>query len=129
MTLASPDDFARAFANAWSSRDARAMAALFVKDADFLTLTGVWAEGEKAITATLAGEMAGAFARAKLVTGRGKIRTLAPGVAQIMQRYVLSGIVHADGTDAGRVGAVLSAVLLSGPGGWQVAVAQFTAEA
>jgi hypothetical protein len=46
-----------------------------------------------------------------------------------MQRYVLSGIVNADGSDAGRVGAILSAVLVEGSEGWQVAAAQFTAEA
>lgn len=128
MSLAAPEDFARAFASAWSRRDAGLMADLFAEDADFLTLTGHWAEGRKAISETLAGELAGAFARAKLVTGRTKTRTLAPGVAQVMQRYVLSGIIHADGTDAGRVGAILSAVLVAGPQGWNVAAAQFTAE-
>ncbi len=128
MSIAAPDAFPRAFTNAWSMRDARAMAALFAEDADFLTLTGQWAEGRKAIAETVAGEMAGAFARAKLVTGRTKMRDLAPGVAQVMQRFVLSGILHADGSDAGRVGAVLSAVLVERPGGWTVAAAQFTAE-
>ncbi|MDW4550423.1 SgcJ/EcaC family oxidoreductase [Defluviimonas sp. D31] len=128
MTLPAPEAFPRSFANAWSARDAKAIAALFAEDADFLTLTGHWAEGRKAVEETLAGEMAGAFARAKLVTGRTKIRAVAPGAAQVMQRYVLSGIVNADGSDAGRVGAILSAVLVDGPQGWSVAAAQFTAE-
>ncbi len=128
MTLPSPDAFPRAFANAWSARDVKAIAELFAEDADFLTLTGHWAEGRKAIAETLAGEMAGAFSRAKLVTGRTKQRQIAPGAAQVMQRYVLSGILNADGSDAGRVGAILSAVLVDGPQGWAVAAAQFTAE-
>ncbi|OYX42907.1 MAG: DUF4440 domain-containing protein [Rhodobacterales bacterium 32-67-9] len=129
MSLAAPDDFPRAFANGWAAHDAKALAALFAEDADFLTLTGHWAEGRKAIAATLTGELAGAFARAKLVTGRTKTRALSADVAQVMQRYVLSGIVHPDGSDAGRVGAILSAVLVAAPQGWQVAAAQFTAEA
>lgn len=129
MTLPDPARFPRAFADAWSARDARAMAALFAAEADFLTLTGHWAEGRKQIAETVAGEMAGAFARARLVTGRTKSRTLAPGVAHLMQRYVLSGILNPDGSDAGRVGAILSATLVEGPEGWQVAAAQFTAEA
>ncbi|MDI3336283.1 SgcJ/EcaC family oxidoreductase [Defluviimonas aestuarii] len=128
MTLPAPDAFPRAFANAWAGHDVKAIAALFAEDADFLTLTGHWAEGRKAIAETLAGELAGAFARAKLVTGRTKQRTLAPGAAQVMQRFVLSGILHPDGSDAGRVGAILSAVLVEGPQGWTVAAAQFTAE-
>ena len=127
MSLASPDDFARAFANAWSTRDARAIAALFAEDADFLTLTGAWAEGRDAIAETLSGELLGAFARARLVTGRGKRRSLAAGAAQVMQRYVLSGIVGADGRDAGRIGAILFATLIECDGGWQVVAAQFAA--
>lgn len=126
--IPAPDDFPRAFANAWSARDIRGLAALFAEDADFLTLTGAWAEGRKAIAETLAGELGGAFARAKLVTGRCKLRAVGSGAAVVMQRFVLSGIVHADGSDAGRVGAVLSAVMQAGPGGWQVVSAQFTAE-
>jgi uncharacterized protein (TIGR02246 family) len=128
VTLPGPDAFPRAFANAWSAHDVKTIAGYFAEDADFLTLTGVWAEGRKAITEVLAGEMAGAFARAKLVTGRTKLRPLAPGAVQVMQRFVLSGILHPDGSDAGRVGAILSAVLVEGPQGWTVAAAQFTAE-
>lgn len=128
MTLPDPARFPRAFADAWAARDARAMAALFAQDADFLTLTGHWAEGQKRIAETLAQEMAGAFARAKLVTGRTKVRTIAPGVTHVMQRYVLSGILNPDGSDAGRVGAILAATMVAGPDGWHVAAAQFTVE-
>ncbi len=129
MTVAAPDHLPRAFAAAWSARDARQIADLFAEDADLLSLTGHWAEGQKAIAETFAGELAGAFLRAKLVTGRVKHRALAPGVAQVMQRFVLSGILNSDGSDAGRVGAILSAVLVEGPQGWAIAAAQFTAEA
>lgn len=129
MSLTDPAEFPRAFTSAWSRHDARALAQFFLEDADFLTLTGHWAEGRKSIAATLAGELAGAFARAKLVTGRTKIRAVTPEVAHVMQRYVLSGILNPDGSDAGRVGAVLSAVVVRGPEGWQAAAAQFTAEA
>lgn len=129
MTLAAPDHLPRSFAAAWSARDADRIAALFAEDADLLSLTGHWAEGRKAIAETFASELAGAFQRARLVTGRAKQRLLAPGVAQVMQRFVLSGVLNPDGSDAGRVGAVLSAVLVERPGGWTVAAAQFTAEA
>ena len=129
MSVPAPDALPRAFAAAWAARDADAIAALFAADADLLSLTGHWAEGRKAIAETFAGELAGAFLRAKLVTGRVKQRALAPGVAQVMQRFVLSGILNPDGSDAGRVGAILSAVLVEGPQGWTIAAAQFTAEA
>ena len=99
------------------------MADLFAPDGDFLTLTGDWAEGREAIAQSLKGEFAGAFARAKLVTGRVKLRALGPHVMVVMQRFVLSGLRHADGSDAGRVGAVLSATLVVAGDGWQVASA------
>ncbi len=129
MSVAAPDDLPRSFAAAWSARDAGMIASLFAEDADLLSLTGHWAEGRKAIAETFAGELAGAFLRAKLVTGRVKTRQLAPGVVQVMQRFVLSGILNPDGSDAGRVGAILAAVLVTGTEGWLIAAAQFTAEA
>jgi uncharacterized protein (TIGR02246 family) len=128
MTLPNPESLTRAFSDAFSAHDLDAIAALFAEDADFLTLTGAWAEGRAEITKTLRSEMAGAFARVKLVTGRTKIRQVFPGVAQVMQRFVLSGILHPDGSDAGRVGAVLSALLARQDGNWHVVSAAFTAE-
>ena len=46
-----------------------------------------------------------------------------------IRQFVQSGIMNPDGSDAGRVGAILSAVLVEGPQGWAIAAAQFTAEA
>jgi hypothetical protein len=45
----------------------------------------------------------------------------------LTQRFVLSGIRDAEGQDAGRTGAVLSAVLLARAEGWQAATLQFVA--
>lgn len=128
MSLGDPAEFARAFSNAFADRDPAAIAALFAEDADFLSLTGAWAEGRAAVGDVLGAEMDGMLARARLVSGRTKMRAVAPGVAQVMQRFVLSGLVHPDGSDAGRIGAVLSALLRETAAGWEVIAAQFTAE-
>lgn len=128
MSLATPDDLPRAFAAAWGARDVRTLAELFAQDADLLTLTGAWAEGRKAIAEVLAGELAGAFSRAKLVTGRVKMRRLGPEGAILMQRFVLSGIRNEDGSDAGRIGTVLCAALMPAEDGWQIVNATFTVE-
>ncbi|MBC7138187.1 MAG: SgcJ/EcaC family oxidoreductase [Defluviimonas sp.] len=128
MGFEAPDQFSRAFSLAWGSRDVAGLAAMFAEDADLLTLTGAWAEGRQAIADVLAGELAGAFARARLVTGRTKLRRVGAEGAVLMQRFVLSGIRHADGSDAGRVGAVLSAVMAPREAGWQVVSASFTVE-
>ena len=76
-----PDDFSRSFAQAWGNRDAATLVSMLAEDADMLTLTGAWVEGHKEIKATIEGEMNGAFARSRLVTGRGKLRPLGAGAA------------------------------------------------
>lgn len=124
----SAEGYARAFAQAWLAQDTAALGRLFAPDADFLSLTGAWAEGRAEIERTLRAELKGAFARAKLVTGRAKVRPIAPGAAVVHQRFVLSGVLNADGSDAGRIGAILMAVLVWEAGVWSAVSAQFTAE-
>lgn len=128
MVSDTAETYARSFAQAWLAQDAAGLAALFAEDADFLSLTGAWAEGRQAIERVLKGEWKGAFAKARLVTGRGKLRPLGPAVAVVHQRFVLSGIRHEDGSDAGRIATILIAVLARQSSGWAAVSAQFTAE-
>lgn len=128
MSLERPDELPRAFARDWGAHDARALAELFAKDADFLSLTGGAAEGRTEIAELLAGELAGAFSRARLVTGKTKLRPVGPEACVLLQRFVLTGIIHPDGTDAGRIGAILAATLGLGAEGWEIVSAQFVVE-
>jgi len=122
-----PEDFARQFAILWSRRDVQGLAAMMTGDADMLTLTGVWAEGQKAIFAALESEFSGIFSRARLVTGRAKARRINADTAVLHQRFVLSGLVDAEGNDMGRIGALLVATLTTSPQGWQAVALQFCA--
>lgn len=128
MASENAEGFARSFAQAWLAQDATALAAHFAEDGDFLSLTGAWAEGRPAVERVLKAELKGAFARARLVTGRAKLRALGPGLAVVHQRFVLSGVRNEDGSDAGRIGTVLIAVLAEQPTGWVAVSAQFAAE-
>ncbi|MFC2968650.1 YybH family protein [Acidimangrovimonas pyrenivorans] len=128
MPVDAPEGFARAFSSAWLARDVAELVGLFAEDADFLTLTGDWAEGRQAIARTVTGELKGAFARARLVTGRAKLRPLGPEAAVVHQRFVLSGVLNPDGSDAGRIATILMAVLQRTPAGWQAVSAQFNVE-
>jgi uncharacterized protein (TIGR02246 family) len=125
--LIKPDDFSKAFVAHWSARDARGIAFLCAEDAEALTLTGLWCEGRTRIAEVLGAELAGAFSQSRLVTGKGRLRPLGPGAAVLSQRFVLSGIVDAEGRDAGRVAAMLSAVILARADGWQAATLHFVA--
>lgn len=126
--LAAPEDLPRAFAHAWGARDAVTLSEFFTSDAEFLSLTGGIAEGRDEIADLLAGELAGAFSRARLVTGKTRLRPIVPEVAFVSQRFVLSGIINADGSDAGRIGAILCATMAHRPEGWQIVAAQFVVE-
>jgi uncharacterized protein (TIGR02246 family) len=125
-TLAGPDAFAATFASAWTARDAAALARLAAEDADMLTLSGLWCEGRAAIESALAAEFAGTFAKARLVTGRTRLRPLGPGAAVLAQRFVLSGLVDAQDRNLGHLGAVLTAVLVARADGWQAMSLQFS---
>ena len=128
MAADSAEGFARSFAQGWLAQDIATLGQLFAEDADFLSLTGDWAEGRVAIERTLTAEFKGAFARARLVTGRAKLRVLGPGAAVVHQRFVLSGVLNADGSDGGRIATVLMAVVTRQGPGWVAVSAQFTAE-
>ncbi len=121
------EEFPRAFASNWGARDAAGLAALLAEDAVVLSLTGGWAEGRRAIEALFAGELAGAFSQSRLVTGKISLRPLGPGAAVLHQRFVLSGMVDETGRDAGRVGAMLIAVVVAKPLGWHAISLQFSA--
>lgn len=127
--LGAPEDLPRAFAHVWGARDARALADMFTPDAEFLSLTGGIAEGREEIAELLAGEFSGAFSRARLVTGKTRVRPVGSEVVVLSQRFVLSGIINADGSDAGRIGALLCATMAHYENGWQVVAAQFVVEA
>jgi Domain of unknown function (DUF4440) len=121
--LIRPDEFTRAFVVLWGQRDAAGLASLCSEDAEMLSITGLWCEGRPRIAA----ELSGAFAQSRLVTGKGRMRPMGPGAALLSQRFVLSGLVDAEGRDAGRVAAMLSAVLLARSDGWQAAMLHFSA--
>jgi uncharacterized protein (TIGR02246 family) len=118
VNLSAPEDFVPRMGAAYAARDAAAIARLCAEDAGGLTLTGGWAEGRAELERLWAAEFAGALAQSRLVTGKGRLQRLAGGVALVQQRFVLSGITDAEGRDAGRLGAMLSAVLTQRDDGW-----------
>lgn len=121
-----PQDFPRAFAAGFGAQDAERLSHYLAEDARVLTLTGAWAEGRVAAKAVLAGEFAGIFARARLVTGKTQVQALSASVCLVYQRFVVSGALGPDGADLPRFAALLSVVLTAGPSGWDVAGLTFS---
>lgn len=121
-----PEDFSRAFAYGFGDRDAAALADLMAEDGTMQTLTGIWAEGREAARAAFQAEAEGIFARARLVTGKGTVLPLAPDVALLRQRFVVTGASHETGEEMPRFGAMLVAVLQSDGLNWRAVSLTFT---
>ncbi len=121
-----PERFAKLFASAFGRQDAAGMAYLLAEDADVLTLTGAVLSGANAAEAVFAGEFAGIFAAARLVTGKVKLRDLGPGVAIVSQRFVVTGARDEVGQDMPRFAALLTAVVTADTG-WRAVSLTFSA--
>ena len=121
------EDFAKRFAAAFGRQDAAELAQFLAEDADVLTLTGAVVETAAEAEAAFAGEFAGIFAVARLVSGKHRLRVLGPGGAVVTQRFVVSGARDDQGAEMPRFGAVLTAVLTARSTGWQAVSLTFSA--
>ncbi len=123
--MSDPADFPRAFAVAFGTQDAEGMAALFAEDGGFHALTGHWSEGRSQIAEGMRQEFAGLSRMARLVSGKLALRPMGPGAAILHQRFVVTGLRDATGTELPRVGALLTAVLAAKGEGWVALTATF----
>lgn len=87
----SPEAIPRLFAEAWSRRDADSIAALFVEDAEFVNVTGLWWHDREAIRRAHAYGLARIFSRSTLRLGVVRVRYLTADIAVIHARMTLSG--------------------------------------
>ncbi|MCK0167889.1 SgcJ/EcaC family oxidoreductase [Jannaschia sp. S6380] len=120
-----PEDFVPAFVAAWMARDGTALADLFVADADFVNVVGIWWEDGDAIAKAHSYALESFFARSRLVSGRVKIRVMGD-VALIHARMRLSGQLAPDGTEAQARTTILSFVLHRDAECWHAVAAQNT---
>ncbi len=107
-------EFARRFATGFGAQDVDGLVALLSPESSVLTLSGLWAEGHSAARTAFAAEAAGLCARARLVTGKGRVQPLGPNTALLRQRFVVTGAVDAAGAELPRFGAMLVVVLVDG---------------
>jgi uncharacterized protein (TIGR02246 family) len=108
--LLEPTDLLAAFAKAWSKRDADAIADLFVEDADFVNVVGLWWRSRRAIRRAHAYGFEHAFGRSKLTIERVRERRITDDVALVVGEWRLRGQVGPDGTETGPRRGVISAV-------------------
>ena len=126
MTVAAPEDFPKAFTQAWMARDGDALGALFVDDADFVNVVGIWWENRPAIAKAHSYALRSFFSASRLAPGRVKTRLLGPDVAVVHCRFRLMGQKTPTGEEAEPRSTILVFVLQRDADGWRAVTAQNT---
>ncbi|HEY4536764.1 MAG TPA: SgcJ/EcaC family oxidoreductase [Enteractinococcus sp.] len=97
MNWQSPKSIVSAFQHAWNAHDAEALAELFVEDADFVNVTGLWWTTRERIRQAHAFGFAEIFGESTLTVGRTEIRMLGDDHALVHARMTISGQRTPDG--------------------------------
>ena len=126
MTVATPEEFPSAFAEAWHSRDGHRIGALFAEDADFVNVTGLWWRDRDAISRAHDYALKSFFADSTLKPGVIRTRMLGPDHASVQCRFTLIGQTAPYGSTAGPRQTILSFTLQRTSEGWQAVAAQNT---
>jgi len=126
MAVVTPDAFPHAFTSAWMARDAQALANLFVADADFVNVVGIWWEERSAIERAHGYALGSFFSQTRLSPGRIKTRMMGEDAAVVHCRFHLSGQTAPDGSAADPRSTIIVFVLTKTEQGWQAVAAQNT---
>ncbi len=121
-----PEEIPAQFAAAWMNRDAEALAALFVEDADFVNVVGLWWHNRADIQRAHAYGLRVIFDQSTLRAGGIRTRSLGEGYAVVHCRWHLTGQRDPAGELLGERTAVMVFVAEQTPLGWQVVTAQNT---
>lgn len=93
----SPEGVAQGFAAAWNAADADALAALFVEDADFVNVVGLWWNNRERIRAAHDYGFRRIFADSQMHLDKVRVRELGEGLAVVHALWTLTGQSPAPG--------------------------------
>lgn len=110
---------AEAFAAAWNDYDAEALAGLFVEDAEFVNVVGLWWHDREHIRQTHAYGFRKIFRNSHMKLGRTAVRDLGADVAVVHAAWTLTGQESHENREAGKRRGVISfTVQRQAGGGW-----------
>lgn len=124
--LPRPELIGRAFAEAWADRDARAIADLFVEDADFVNVVGLWWRRRDRIEQAHAYGFERIFGASTMTVQDARTRLLGTDVAVVHVPWRITGQVDPHGCPAGDRDGIFVFVLHRQSTGWQAVAAQNT---
>lgn len=111
MNQHSPKSIITGFAQAWNAHDAAALARLFVDDANFINVTGLWWSNKTQIRNAHAFGFQHIFGASTMTVGRTEIRMLGNDHAVIHARVTVTGQNTPDGQTAGDRRTIFSFVV------------------
>lgn len=128
MPDAPPDSLAHAFAAAWTAGDARALAALFEPDAEFVNVVGLWWHSRDEIERAHAYGLARLFPGSTLRVTATRTKPLSDGVAVVHARMRLTGQAPVAGVAAPGVRTTVFSFVVrrDASGAWRCASAHNT---
>lgn len=122
-----PLDVAKGFVQAWNAYDAEALAELFVEDADFVNVVGLWWHDREHIRQAHAYGFRKIFRNSHMKLGRTSVRELGPDAAVVHAAWSLTGQESHENREAGKRHGVFSfTVQRQIDGGWLAVAAQNT---
>ncbi len=121
-----PADIPVAFTHAWMARDAKSLAELFSKDAEFVNVVGLWWHDRAAIEAAHDYGLSTFFSNSTLRPGVIRTKRLGKDVAVVQCRFTLTGQTHPNGDVGGTRRTILTFVTHRHGDSWPIVVAQNT---
>lgn len=122
----SPRGVAEGFATAWNNADADALAHLFVEDADFVNVVGLWWTRREQIRYSHGYGFTHMFGGSHMEYTRMRVRELGPDAGMVVASWVVEGQVGPDGEPVGTRQGIFTFVTERVEGGWRAVSAQNT---
>jgi len=110
--LTEPTDLITQFVRAWDTKDAAAIGELFVEDADFVNVVGLWWTGRRSIVKAQQFGFTHAFAGAEMKLHKVTQRFLGDDAAVVMVQWQMSGQVDPEGELVDPRRGIISATLV-----------------
>lgn len=121
-----PDDIPHLFAKAWNARDAQALASLFVEDADFVNVVGLWWDNRDDIERAHHYGLTTFFQSSEISPRRIKVRNVSDDIAIIHTRWRLQGQLGKNGEQLDTRFAIMVFFAERRRAGWVVLAAHNT---
>ncbi|WP_166416796.1 SgcJ/EcaC family oxidoreductase [Cochlodiniinecator piscidefendens] len=121
-----PENVPRAFVAYWNARNAAGLASLFVEDADFVNVVGLWWNNRTDIEKAHDYGLGTFFRHSTVEVRRTKVRQITDGIAVVHARCKLIGQIDKQGQTLDPRIAIMVFVVQRQNDGWHILTAQNT---